>query len=165
MKMDVEVIPAGPEQATILANLLELYAHDFSEFMETEINDDGRYGYPSLLLYWSEPQRHPFLIKVENKLAGFVFVQRGSQITVDESVWDVAEFFILRSYRRHRIGIKAARLVWERFRGNWEVRVMESNQAAKEFWQSAISEFRGTVARPTLVERDGKRWHVFSFQS
>jgi predicted acetyltransferase len=165
MKTDVEVIPAAPEQATILANLLELYAHDFSEFFETEIGDDGRYGYPSLSLYWTEPRRHPFLIKVKNKLAGFVFVQRGSQITVDESVWDVAEFFIIRSYRRHGIGIKAARLVWERFRGDWEVRVMESNHAAKGFWQSAVSEFKGTVARPILVERDGKCWHVFSFKS
>jgi hypothetical protein len=28
----VEVIPAAREQEAILANLLELYAHDFSEF-------------------------------------------------------------------------------------------------------------------------------------
>jgi hypothetical protein len=29
----IEVIPARPEQEPILANLLELYAHDFSELM------------------------------------------------------------------------------------------------------------------------------------
>ncbi|HEX8493333.1 MAG TPA: GNAT family N-acetyltransferase [Pyrinomonadaceae bacterium] len=165
MKMDVEVVRATPEQETVLANLLELYAHDFSEFMETEIGADGRYGYPQLSLYWAEPERHPFLIKVEGKLAGFVLVQQGSQITGDEGVWDVAEFFILRGYRRHKIGINAGRQVWEMFRGRWEVRVMLTNRAAKEFWQYAIGEFTGTAIQPTLAEINGKRWHVFSFQS
>jgi len=64
----VEVIPATPEQATILANLFELYAHDFSEFHSLEIGEDGRFGYTSLPLYWSEPGRHPFLIRMDGKL-------------------------------------------------------------------------------------------------
>jgi hypothetical protein len=38
----IEVIPAAPEQAPILANLLELYAHDFSEFHDVVIGADGR---------------------------------------------------------------------------------------------------------------------------
>jgi hypothetical protein len=33
----VEVVPARPEQESILANLLELYAHDFSELHDVEI--------------------------------------------------------------------------------------------------------------------------------
>lgn len=163
--MRVEVVHALPEHEFILANLLELYSHDFSEFMDLEIGADGRFGYPHLSIYWTDARRHPFLIKVEGKLAGFVFVQQGSQISVDENVWDVAEFFVLRGYRRHKIGVKAACLVWERFKGSWEVRVMERNLAAKEFWQRAVSEFAGREMHPTTFERDGKRWHVFSFQS
>jgi hypothetical protein len=42
----VEVIPAVPAQAPILANLVDLYLHDFSEFRPLEIGDDGRFGYP-----------------------------------------------------------------------------------------------------------------------
>jgi hypothetical protein len=61
--MNPEVIPATVDQAAILANLLELYAHDFSEFYNLEIGEDGRFGYPCLPLYWSEPERRPFLIK------------------------------------------------------------------------------------------------------
>jgi hypothetical protein len=34
---DVEVIQAAPEQEPIMANLLELYAHDFSEFHDVAI--------------------------------------------------------------------------------------------------------------------------------
>jgi hypothetical protein len=46
----IEVIPARPEQEPILANLLELYAHDFSEFRKLELGCDGRFGYGGLPL-------------------------------------------------------------------------------------------------------------------
>ena len=56
----VEVIEATRQQEQVLANLLELYVHDFSEFLDLEIGEDGRFGYPSLPLYWSEQGRYPF---------------------------------------------------------------------------------------------------------
>ena len=68
----IEVIPARPEQEPILANLLELYAHDFSEFHDLELGPDGRFGYLGLPLYWSESGRHPFLVWVGGKLAGLI---------------------------------------------------------------------------------------------
>jgi hypothetical protein len=44
----IEVIPAARNQQPILANLLELYAHDFSEFHGIELGEDGRFGYQHL---------------------------------------------------------------------------------------------------------------------
>src|SRR5580704_3818990 len=100
----LEVVPAAPDQAPLLANLLELYAHDFSEFHNVEIGEDGRFGYRALPLYWSEPDRHPFLIMLDSKLAGLALVKKGSDVSgsdvsSNEAVWDMAEFFILRAYR------------------------------------------------------------------
>ena len=60
--MTVEVVPAISGQQQILANLLELYAHDFSEFHDVELNPDGRFGYAKLPFYWLETDRHPFLV-------------------------------------------------------------------------------------------------------
>ena len=57
----IEIIPAAPEQESIVANLLELYAHDFSEFHHIELGADGRFGYRQLSLYWSDPDRSPDL--------------------------------------------------------------------------------------------------------
>src|SRR5712692_1535448 len=91
----IEVIPARPEQESILANLLELYAHDFSEFHNLELGDDGRFGYERLPLYWSEPDRYPFLIKVDGRLAGLALVKKGSELSDNDAVWDMAEFFIV----------------------------------------------------------------------
>jgi len=161
----VEVIPARPEQELILANLLELYAHDFSEFHALELRSDGRFGYCGLSLYWSEPGRHPFLVWVEGKLAGLILVKRGSEISGDEMVWDVVEFFVLRGYRRRGIGTRIAHEVWRRFPGQWEVRVMESNLVARDFWAHAISTLTGQAIKPVRVEKDGRSWTLFSFES
>jgi predicted acetyltransferase len=161
----IEVICAGPEQESVLANLLELYAHDFSEFHDLELGADGRFGYSELPLYWNEPGRHPFLVWVEGKLAGLVLVKRGSEVSGDESVWDVAEFFVLRGYRRRGIGTQIAHEVWRRFPGLWEVRVMQSNVSARDFWAHAISILTGEAIHPVRVEKDGKCWMLFSFES
>jgi predicted acetyltransferase len=162
---DVEIIPATEEQAPVLANLLELYAHDFSEFVELKLGADGRFGYERLPLYWKEPGRHPFLIKVGGHPAGLVFVQRGSQVSADDDVWDMAEFFIVRGYRRLGIGMKVAHEIWGLFEGKWEVRVMDRNPTAKEFWGRATGEFLGRNINPTPFLKSGEDWHLFSFES
>lgn len=161
----IEIARASPEQKPLIANLLELYAHDFSEFDEMELDATGRFGYEHLPLYWTEATRYPFLVKVNNNPAGFVFVRRGSQISGDDDVWDVAEFFVVRRYRRLGIGTKVAHDVWRKFAGKWEVRVMSGNRQAKEFWNRAINEFNGKANHPVAVEKDGKLWHLFSFES
>jgi predicted acetyltransferase len=163
--LPVELIPAELSQEPILANLLELYIHDFSEFQHNEIGADGRFGYKELPLYWSDPDRHPFLVSANGKVAGLVFVRRIQNHSFDEIVWDMAEFFILRGYRRHGTGTNAAHEVWKRFPGWWEIRVMESNVPALNFWSRAISTFLGRAVGSVRVEKGGNLWEVFSFES
>jgi predicted acetyltransferase len=163
--VQIEVIPATSEQRPILANLLELYAHDFSEFYDLELGPDGRFGYKHLPLYWGDPDRHPFLIKVDGGLAGFVLVKRGSEVSGDQNVWDMAEFFIIRGYRRRGMGTEVAHEVWRRFPGQWEVRVVKTNDMAKEFWDRAITRYIREADNPVSVEKDGKSWYLFSFES
>ena len=160
----LEVIRATPEQEPVLANLLELYAHDFSEFHNLNIGEDGRFGYPSLPLYWSEPGRHPFLIRMDGKLAGLVLVKKGSEVSDNEAVWDMAEFFVVRGCRRRGIGTQVAHEVWRRFPGMWEVRVMQANIAAQRFWAGAISMLASEIIRPVRIEKGGQCWMVFSFE-
>ena len=156
---NLEIIPATAEQQPILANLLELYAHDFSEFRHLELGADGRFGYQQLPLYWREPDRHPFLVKVDGKLVGLVLVQRTA------TAWDMAEFFVVRSYRRRGIGIEIAREIWRRFPGRWEVRVLEANQPALAFWGRAVQLFTGQNIRSTQTKKGTETWHLFSFES
>jgi len=162
--MDVEIIPALPEHESILANMLELYAHDFSEFKDLKLGADGRFGYKDLPLYWNDPDRYPFLIKSDGHLAGFALVRRGSEISGDHDVWDVTEFFIVRGSRRLGVGIKAAQWIWGSFGGKWEVRVIDRNQKAMGFWQRAIDDYLGEAIEPIAFEKNREGWHVFSFE-
>jgi predicted acetyltransferase len=163
--VDVEILPALPEQEPILANMLELYAHDFSEFIDLKLGADGRFGYKQLSLYWKESNRYPFLIMANGHFAGFVFVRRGSDISNDADVWDIAEFFIVRGFRRLGIGMKVAQEIWKKFPGKWEVRVIDRNQKARNFWARAINEFLGKTIEPIPLDKNGEDWHVFSFES
>ena len=166
---NIEVISATLEQAPILANLLELYIHDFSEFLELAPGPDGRFGYDQAPLYWSDPCRYPFLAWVDGELAGLVLIKSDSNRETapaeDAALWDIAEFFILRGYRRRGIGTQIAHEVWRRFPGNWQVRVMEINPSAIRFWERAIAEFTGQPTAFQNMEKDGKSWRVFSFES
>jgi predicted acetyltransferase len=164
-QLNVEITPASPEQEPVLANLFELYEHDFSEFIYLELGADGRFGYEHLGLYWRESSRYPFLIKVNGNLAGFVFLRKGSQISSDEDIWDMTEFFIVRGYRRRGVGMKVAHEVWRQFPGRWEVRVIDRNQKAMEFWSRAVGEFLGETINPSPFKRNGEGWKVFSFES
>jgi predicted acetyltransferase len=161
----IEVLAATPDEQPLLENLLELYVYDFSESLGLEIGEDGRYGYPHLSLYWSEPERYPFLVRVDRKLAGFVLVRKGESVAGEGMVWDVAEFCVLRAYRRRGVGTRVAHDVWRRFPGRWEVRVMEGNAPAERFWAAAIAKFRGEAVRSARVEKDGRWWQVFKFES
>jgi predicted acetyltransferase len=161
----IELIPATVDQEQTLANLLQLYAHDFSEFHPLEIGADGRFSYAPLPLYWSEPDRYPFLVRMDDKLLGFVLVKRGSEISGNHTVWDIAEFFVLRGCRRRGIGTQMAHQVWRRFPGPWEVRVMQSNSAASHFWAQAVSLFTGEPVAPVYTQKGGERWALYRFES
>lgn len=157
---------AMSSDAGLLANLLELYVHDLSEVFPIELKADGRFGYDKLPLYWSEPERRfPFLIKYGARIAGFVLVTRGSPASDDPEVFDIAEFFVLRRYRRSGVGRRAAFLVWDRLPGRWTVRVSEGNIGALPFWEGVIAEYTKGVA--TEFERPGSpnAWRVFAFAS
>jgi predicted acetyltransferase len=163
--VNLELIPATVEQKPILANLLELYAHDFSDFHPLQLGPDGRFGYSKLSLYWSEPDRHPFLAVADGNLAGFALVKQGSEISGNEAIWDLAEFFVVRGYRRRGVGSEMARKLWTRLPGHWEVRVMDANRQAHQFWISSISAFTGNAFYSTQIEVLGVPWRVFSFES
>ena len=156
----------SPDAAPLLSNLLELYIHDLSEIFPLEVGADGRFGYSRLPLYWSEPEsRHAFLIKTGATIAGFALATRGSPVTDDPTDLDVAEFFVLRSYRRTGVGRQAASLLWNRLPGQWVVRVSEANRAGLPFWRRTVEEY--TCGAFSEAERPGSPhgWRVFTFRS
>jgi predicted acetyltransferase len=127
----VEVIEAALDDKSVVRRLLELYLYDFSEFVDADLDQHGTYGYQFLDNYWTESHRHPFLFRVDGRWAGFALVRAGAP-------HDMAEFFVMRKYRRRGVGLIAAREVFARFPGDWQVRQMATNTPATHFWRRAI---------------------------
>jgi len=157
---------ATPDRAPLLSNLLELYIHDMSEIFPLELGADGRFGYGSLPLYWSAPEkRFAFFIHAGSRIAGFVLVTRGSPVTNDPNDLDVAEFFVLRSFRRTGVGRQAAFLLWDRLPGQWVVRVSEGNRAALPFWHAIVQDYTGGAFSESKHPSGPHGTRVFSFKS
>lgn len=164
--MTITLEPALSDAMPVLANLLELYQHDLSATFSVDVAADGRFGYAPLSLYWSEPERRfPFLIHCDGKLAGFALATRGSPASDDPDVYDVAEFFVLRRYRRASVGRRAAHLLWDRLPGRWFVRVFVGNTAALGFWSGVMADYAGADVRVQRMQYKSKEWQVLSFQS
>jgi predicted acetyltransferase len=157
---------ATEQDRPLLANLLELYLHDFSETFPLELGPDGRYGYDRLSSYWLEPgRRFPFVIECGGAIAGFALVTRGSPFTIDPNDLDVAEFFVVRRFRRAGVGQRAAFLLWDRLPGHWIVRVVEDNRRGMAFWPRAVGAYTGGKHVESDWPGKDRPWRVFSFRS
>ena len=166
MNGEVTLVPARPADSALLANLLELYVHDLSEIFAVAPGEDGRFGYDKLPLYFSEPEkRFPFLIRCGGRIAGFAFVTRGSPMSEDTECLDVAEFFVLRGYRRFGVGRRAAFRLWDDLPGAWVVRVSEANRAGIPFWEAIIREHTGGAYSAAQRPGSPNPWRVFAFKS
>ena len=123
-----------------MRQLLELYCYDFSEYTQADINAHGFYDYKYLDYYWTEKNRWAYFIKVNNKYAGFVLVNTDCFLNQLEGAKTIAEFFVLRKYRRQGIGKTAAHLTFDKFPGKWEVAQHPDNKASIKFWNKVIKE-------------------------
>lgn len=137
MKIRIQAVPI--EDKPVLRNLLELYSHDFSEFDGADVDDCGLYGYPYYFDdYWTEEGRHPFFIRVDGRLAGFVMVRDSTNTGFAH---EIAEFFIMRKYRRSGVGKNVAWRIFDMLPGTWRVYEVEENKPAQAFWRRVISEY------------------------
>ncbi|MGN0971196.1 MAG: GNAT family N-acetyltransferase [Aristaeellaceae bacterium] len=141
--MTVTLEPIRIEQKSVLVQMMELFTYDFSEFSGKDISEYGYYGYAHIDDYWNEAGRYPFFIRVDGKLAGLVLIRSCCEYTDLPRPHCIAEFFVLRKYRRRGVGRAAARQSFDLFPGGWEVSVWPSNHAALAFWERVIRDCTG----------------------
>ena len=141
--MDIRIEPIRIEQKSVFVQMMELYNYDFSVFSENDINEYGYFGYPRSDDYWNEAGRYPFFIRVNGKLAGLVLVRSCCEYTNLENPHNIAEFFVMKKYRRQGVGKTAAKRIFDLFPGGWEVSQWTNNLPAQRFWEAVIAEYTG----------------------
>ncbi|WP_274366296.1 GNAT family N-acetyltransferase [Paenibacillus thermotolerans] len=151
--LDIELYKVPFEESRVLENIIEYYVYDFSEYLDIDLSESGNFGFYSLEKYWTDTDdHHPFIIKLSDKIIGFVLVR--SIFLNGEKTNTIAEFFIMKRYRRKGLGEIAAKRIFSMFQGAWEVTQIERNLPAQTFWRKVISEY----TNGTYVEtyHDGK---------
>ena len=114
-------------------------------------------AYPYLDLYWSDPGcRWPFWLKLDDTKVGLALVRR------DVAGMQMAEFFVARQYRRHGVGLGAARRLIARFPGPWRITQRESNRPAVAFWHRVLDGFAAYDEVTTATDAVRREQH-FTF--
>lgn len=129
----------------VLARLMQLYLYDLSGTIGTGGASGvtlGRYGVfpyrdPNLNHYFSDPARLPYFIECDRQMAGFALINDWSPSgqPIDRAL---AEFFVLRNFRRQGVGRHAAHLAFTLHAGCWEVAVMNRNAPGLAFWSATL---------------------------
>jgi predicted acetyltransferase len=159
--MKIQILKASRENKQIISNLMQLYMYDFSKYTGSDVEASGLFAaYPQFEDYWKEEnQRFPYIIRNDTIYIGFVFVRRIE--TPEKSYFSIAEFFIMRKYRRKGLGRKVAKEIFDLHRGQWEVYQMEANIPAQVFWKKIIAEYTNGL----FVERIENKRTIQHFQN
>ena len=162
--MNIQIEPILIEQKSVFIQLINLYNYDFTEFTNEDINEHGYFDYTHYYTkdLWTDKSRHPFFIRVDGKLAGFVIVKDGGyQYLDDKNAHNIHEFFVMKKYRRNGVGSFAAKTVFDMFGGKWEVCQMQNNTPARKFWKSVISEYTNNDYQHCGTESDEMVGFIF----
>lgn len=155
--MNTTIARVPLEERQILRNLMELYQFETSAYENKDVGPLGLYPYRYFDHYWTEEGRHPFMVRCDDRLAGFTLVNGHCLVSKDGPSCAIAEFFIMPRYRREGVGRHVAESLFRMFPGQWEVRQVDGNEAAQLFWRKVIGDFTGGRYVETYLDDD--RWH------
>jgi predicted acetyltransferase len=93
--MNVELTAVTEDHKDVLANLLQFYRYEFSEFRGYELTPHGTFVYRYLDHYFTDDDREACLITASGQLAGFAMTR-----LLSDGARMMAEFFIVRRHRR-----------------------------------------------------------------
>lgn len=141
--MKITVVKATHEDKDTIQNLGRFYVYEMFRFCgflpRWKTPSNGLYECNDLSSYVEKKDRHAFLVKVDDELAGFVLINKtGSAPDVD---WNVGEFFIVSKFQGKGVGSYVAQQIFNQFPGKWETMQMPANTPAIEFWEKVVNKY------------------------
>ena len=158
----LEVRTAAPADRLPVYRMLELYQHDLSDVWDQDLDVHGEYGY-ALDDYWMRPKHAAFVFRIGGHYAGFALTDH--KVPLPDGDWWLAQFFVLKKYRRQGVGQAAARQVFDAVRGRWQVGQMPSNLPAQAFWRCTIAAYTGGAFAEHDLDDDRWRGRLHCFDN
>jgi predicted acetyltransferase len=130
------------------------YLNDLSDLsMNTGMFPAYREREAELMARWfADDSAHPLVILKDDRLAGFALVSRPPRNQREQIDFCMAEFFVTSSSRRLGVGRDAAKLIFNRFSGAWQVTEFLYNKPAVAFWRATVADYTNGQFRETLVQ-------------
>lgn len=136
--MNVTLSKVTEKEKDTFKNLFQFFAYDFSEMNEMSVEKNGLFLLPEDIdSYYTEPNYNSFFILVDNKMAGVAIIKNISE----ENINYLRHFFVMRKYRRLKIGQSAVHMLIDMFPGKWRVSQFDFNKSAISFWRKVIERF------------------------
>ena len=146
--MNTYLKPVDIKEKKTLGDLIEEYQKEILKIEKIE-----KYKY--LDSYWQDPDSHPFFIEVDNTIAGFVLIN--NYCLIEKDAKSISEFYVKKEFRNKEIGKLSAFRAFDLFRGKWEIRELNSNIPAQDFWLKVIGEYTNGNFKKIIL--NNKDWH------
>jgi len=107
----------GESERALLDRMLQFYFYDFSENDPDDVNQSGLFECGNYERYGREPGFDAWLLRVNEKPAGFALVDVNSTIPGNHDRHYIHEFHVLRAYRRRGYGLAMAHDIFDHYPG------------------------------------------------
>lgn len=149
-----ELLEVQEKDKDVIYNLMQLYTYELSFFEDETTNfqllDNGMFKLSKYIdLYWTEEGRHPYILKFDGKLAGFVLERYN-----EDGMNEIAEFFVLNKYRKLGAGTFMANELFKKYKGKWEIRTLLKNERAQEFWRKVVKSASNGIYEEHLIRNN-----------
>nr|WP_314527581.1 GNAT family N-acetyltransferase [uncultured Pseudomonas sp.] len=132
----IELHVARRDDLDTIENLMQFYLYDFSEWLPLKLAEHGFFSIQTQLDYWRKPATQPFLITVDNELAGFVTVD--DQTHLSGAQFNLGYLFVSRRFRGQGVAKFVVAALLSRNPGQWQIFHIDANQPARQFWAGLI---------------------------
>ncbi len=162
--MSFEIYEAtGENGKEIILNLMQLYTYELSFFEDESTNfkllDNGLYAISKYIeLYWKSNERHPYILKCNDELAGFILERFN-----EENMNEISEFFVLNKYRKLGAGTFMANEMFKLYKGKWKICTLLKNKRAQEFWRKVVNRASNGDYKELLVRNNSR--YAFYFEN
>lgn len=161
--MKLELLEAKEKDKNVIYNLMQLYTYELSFFEDNTTNfellENGLFKINKYIdLYWKEEERHPYILKCDGKIAGFVLERFN-----EEGINEIAEFFVLNKYRQYGVGTFMANEMFNKYTGKWEIRTLLKNKRAQDFWRRVIKNASNGIYEEHLIRNNTR--YAFYFKN
>ena len=136
--MDISIIKVENNNRDTFMNIWQFLGYDFSELNGMDLSENGCYKLPSDINdYINHDDYSSYIIMCDQNIAGIAVIK----FIDNKEVNYFRHFFIMRKYRRNRVGQNAVEEIFNMHEGKWLVSQFDYNLPAITFWRRVVSEY------------------------